>query len=97
MFHPYQWAQPCGGIRNPHKQYIVAIEKICTKLQTREVEEWRVDMSGILRCSRSPKANMSKSEWWALQELRSDSNRIILLGEGSAMVAMDEEDYLDNI
>ena len=76
---------------------MVAVEKACTKLPPREVDELRSDYSHLLRDHQPPsKINITTAEHRAIKELREDQSRVVLTADkGMAMVVMDRQDYKD--
>ena len=53
----------------PYLEYM-AIEQVCNKLKQQEVVELRLDISRVLKSSQPPKPNISKAEYWAMQQLK---------------------------
>ena len=72
----------------------MAIEVACQSLNPSEAEELRADIARVLRQAKPSKANISKEEWRAIRELKSDEDYIILTAyKGVAIVVMDRSDY----
>ena len=66
----------------------------CQSLKPTEAEEFRPDIARVLKQARPPKANISKEEWRAIKELRSDKEHLILTANmGVALVVMDRKEY----
>ena len=66
----------------------------CQNLKPTEAEELRTDIVRVLKQARPSKANISKEEWRAIRELKSDKEHIILTADkGVALVVMDRSDY----
>ena len=86
-----QWAKFCGDPPDPsYQEYITAIELACQSLNTNETEDHMA-----LRHSHPPKSNMSKEEWKALKQLKTDKDHIVLTaGKGVALVVMDRQKYI---
>ena len=73
---------------------ITATEEICQKLEKGEAEELRAEVKNILKQAHPPKPNVTKEEWKAIERLRKDTNRIVLMADkGVALVIMKREDY----
>ena len=78
----------------PYQEYITAADVACQSLKPTEAEKFRADIARVLKQARPPKANISKEEWRAIKELRSDKEHLILTaGKGVALVVMDRRDY----
>ena len=66
----------------------------CQSLKPTEVEEFRADIARVLKQARSPKSNISKEEWKAIKELRTDKGcQILTADKGVTLVVMDKKDY----
>ena len=66
---------------------------ICQSLKPTEAEEFRADISRVLKQARPPKSDISKEEWRAIKELRADKECLILTADkGVALVVMDKKD-----
>ena len=79
------------------KEYIVAIEQACTKLEQGKQEEVRVEMKRLIKQDQNNRrqANISKEEFKALIELKMDNNRLILTADkGVALVVTDKAEYI---
>ena len=84
----------------PVKEYIVATEQACTKIEQGKQEEFRVEVKSLLKQDQNNKrqANISKEELKALKELKLDNNRLILTAEkGVALVVIDKDDYIKKV
>ena len=80
----------------PNLDYITAIEMACQKLTDQDVEGLRAVINELLRKTLAPKPNLSKKERMALEELKSDKDRIILTADkGVAMVILDRKEYIE--
>ena len=72
----------------------MAIEVPCQSLNTNEAEEVRSDIARVLRQAKPSKAEISKEEWRAIRELKSDKDCIIITAiKGMALVVMDRSYY----
>ena len=82
--------------RNPPKEeYIAAIEQACHKLKEGEADELRVEVKNLLKKAKTPRSNISREEFQAINELKRDDSRIILTADkGVAMVVLDKEEYI---
>ena len=81
----------------PVKEYIVATEQACMKIEQGKQEEFRVEVKRLLKRDQNNKkqANVSKEELKAMKELKLDTNRLILTADkGVALVVLDKEDYI---
>ena len=81
----------------PVKEYIVATEQACTKIEQGKQEEFRVEVIRLLKQDQNHKrqVNVSKEELKALKELKLDNNRLILTADkGVALVVIDKDDYI---
>ena len=75
--------------------FLRSIEQTCKQLKQGEAEELRGKVKTILKKIQTPKYNITREEYQALEELRKDKNRIILNADkGVSMVIMDKEDYI---
>ena len=82
------------------KEYIMATEQACTKIEQRNQEEFRVEVKRLLKQDQNNKrqANMRKEELKALKELKLDTNRLILTADkGVALVVIDKDDYIKKV
>ena len=77
----------------PVREYIVAIEQACTKLNQGRSEELRVEVKKALKKAQRLPANISKEEYKALNELKDNSRMILTRDKGVALVVMDKADY----
>ena len=69
-------------------------EVACQNINPTEAEELRADIARVLRQAKPSKAKISKEEWKAIRELKSDKEHLILTGDkGVALVVMDRSDY----
>ena len=55
-----------------YQDNITAIELVCQSLNTTETEELRADIYRAIRYSHPPKPNLSKEEWKAMKQLKTD-------------------------
>ena len=73
----------------PVKEYIVAVEQACTKLEQGKQEEFREEVKRLIKQDQNNRrqANVSKEEFRALRELKMDKSRLILTADkGVALV-----------
>ena len=81
----------------PVREYIVAVEQACSKLNQGESEELRVEVKKALKKAQKtqrPPSNITKEEYKTLNELKKDNSRIILTTDkGVVLVVMDKADY----
>ena len=76
-------------------EYIASIKQACTQLKQGEEEELRGKVKVILKKIQPPKSNITREECKALEEMRKDKNRIIIMADkGVSMMVMDREDYI---
>ena len=81
----------------PIGEYIAQVEKVCQQLKQGEAENQRGEIKSILKKIYPPKSNVTKEEAKAIQELKKDTDRIILTADkGVSMVVMDKEEYIKN-
>ena len=79
---------PIGG-------YIAAVEQTCQNLAQGEAEVLRAEVKAVLKKIQPPKPNITKEEENALNELKKDTNRVILTADkGTCLVVMDKEEYI---
>ena len=84
--------------KTPHQEYITAVEVACQSLKPTEAEEFRADIARVLKQARPPKSNISKEEWRAIKELRTDKEHLILTADkGVALVVMERKDYIQKM
>ena len=79
------------------KEYIVAVEQACTKLEQGKQEEFRVEVKRLNKQDQNNRrqANVSKEEFNALRELKMNNNRLILTTDkGVALVVIDKTEYI---
>ena len=61
-----------------------------------EAEELRAEVKAVLKKVQHPKANITREEQKALNELKKDTNRVILTADkGTCLVVMDKEEYIN--
>ena len=85
-------------LRPPSKEYITAAEVACQSLKTAEADEFWADIARILKQARPTKPNLSKEEWKAIKELRSDKECLVLTADkGVALVVIDKKDYIQKV
>ena len=78
----------------PIGEYVTAIEQVCNQLEQGKAEELRGEVKKALKNVHPPRPNLSKSEKEALDRLRKDKSRVILMvDKGVSMVVMDRDDY----
>ena len=72
------------------------LEIACQSLHPTDAEQLRADVSRILKKSRTPPtANLTREEFRAMKELKSDRDHIILTADkGVALIVMDKSDYI---
>ena len=79
----------------PIGEYIAAVEQTCQNLAQGEVEELRAEVKAVLKKIQPPKPNITKQEQKALNELKKDTNGVILTADkGTCLVVMDKEEYI---
>ena len=64
--------------KTPYKEYIAAIEVACHTLNPTDIEKLRADISSIFKESKPPKPYLTREEWKALKQLKSDKDCIIV-------------------
>ena len=80
----------------PIGEYIAAVEQTCQNMAQGEAEELRAEVKAVLKKIQPPKANITKEEQKALNELKKDNNRVILTADkGTCLVVMDKEEYIN--
>ena len=68
---------------------------MCQQLKQGKVEELRGETKSILKSIQPPKPNISKEEAKAIQDLKRDQEKIILITDkGMSMTVLDKEDYI---
>ena len=72
------WPKFCCHSKDPHQEYITAVEVACQSLKPTEAEEIRADIARVLKQARPSKPNISKEGWRAIKELRTDKDHLIL-------------------
>ena len=78
----------------PIGEYVAAIEQVCNQLEQGKAEELRGEVKKALKNVHPPRPNLSRSEKEALDSLRKDKSRVILMADkGVSMVVMDRDDY----
>ena len=81
----------------PIKAYITATEQASSKLPAQEVDEFRSEVSRILKQQQqlhNNHCNLNPSQCRALTQLKKDNSRVVLTADkGVAMVIMDQEEY----
>ena len=78
----------------PIEEYITAIENVCNQLEQGKAEELRGEVKKVLKNVHPPRQNIPRSEREALDQLRKDKNReILMVDKGVSMVVMDRDDY----
>ena len=83
--------------RNPPiGEYIAAVEQTCQKMAHGQAEELRAEVKAVLKKSQHPKANITREEQKAMNELKKDTSRAILTADkGTCLVVMDKEEYIN--
>ena len=78
----------------PIIECVTTIEEVCQKLERGEAEELRGEVKAILKKAHPPKPNITRGEQKAMEVLRKDTTRTVLIGDkGVALVVLDQEDY----
>ena len=78
----------------PIGEYITAIENVCNQLEQGKAEELRGEVKKVLKKVQPPRPNISRDERKAIEQLRKDNTRVILMADkGVSMVVMDRDDY----
>ena len=78
----------------PIGEYITAIENVCNQLEQGKGEELRGEVKKVLKKVHPPRPNISRDERKAIEQLRKDKTRVILMvDKGVSMVVMDRDDY----
>ena len=73
---------------------IAGMEEAARKLPTDDTQDLRMRVCGILRSSKLPKDNITRSQRVALKEMKGWDDEVILPAEkGNAMVVMERSDY----
>ena len=71
------------------------MEVACQSLNPTDAEDLRSDISRILKHSNPPKPNLTREEWKALKQLKSDKDQIIVtVDKGVALLVMDRSEYI---
>ena len=66
----------------------------CQSLKPSEADEFRAEIARNLKQTRPPKPNISKEEWKAIKELRSDKECLVVTADkGVALVVLDKKEY----
>ena len=85
-------------LRHPLNAYITAAEVACQSLKPSEAEEFRAEIARILKQTKPTKPNISKEEWKAIKELRSDKECLVVTADkGVALVVMDKKEYISKM
>ena len=67
----------------------------CQSLKPSEADEFRAEITRILKQARPSKSNISKEEWKAIKELRTDKDCLVVTADkGVALVVIDKKDYI---
>ena len=70
----------------------------CQSLKTAEADEFRAEIARILKQARPAKPNISKEEWKAIKELRSDKEHLVVTADkGVTLVVMDKKEYIQKM
>ena len=93
------WHKYCCDSQKPlYGEYIAAIEVACQNLDNTAAEELRAYVYRVLRHPHHLKPNLSKEEFIAIKQLRTDKNRMILNADKDVtLVVMDREDYIKKV
>ena len=84
-----------GPLNPPYQEFITGIELACQSLNTTEAEELRADIHMTFRYSHPPRPHLSKEEWKAVKQLKTDKECIVLTTEkGVVLVVMDRQEYI---
>ena len=82
----------------PVREYIVAIEQGCSKMNQGEADELQVEVKKTLKKVQNQvrtTSNITNEEYRALKELKEDKSRMIFTADkGVALVIMDKNDYI---
>ena len=82
-------------LRPPFKECITEVEVACQSLKPSEADEFRAEIARILKQARPSKSNISKEEWKAIKELRSDKDHLVVTADkGVTLVVIDKKDYI---
>ena len=80
----------------PICEYIVVVEQTCQNMAQGEAEKLRAEVKAVLKKIQPPKFNITKEEQKAMNELKKDTNRVILTADkGTCLVVMDKEEYIN--
>ena len=80
----------------PIGEYIAAVEQTCQNLAQGEAEELRAEVKAVLKKIQPLKANITKEEQKAMNELKKDTNRVILTADkGTCLMVIDKEEYIN--
>ena len=78
----------------PLQDTIAGMEEAARRLPEDDAQDLRMRVCGILRSSKLPKDNITKSQRVALKEMKSWDDQVILAADkGNAMVVMERSDY----
>ena len=79
----------------PFREYITAAEVACQSLKPSEADEFRAEIARIFKQTKPAKPNISKEEWKAIKELRSDKEHLVVTADkGVVLVVMDKKEYI---
>ena len=82
----------------PNVEFISVVEAACQRLSEQEVQELRAEVGILLKRAKLPKSNISREEKKALNELREDQERMVLIADKEvAMVVIDRKDYQEKV
>ena len=77
---------------------IAGMEEAARKLPSDDAHDLRMRVCGILRSSKLPKDNITRSQRAALKEMRSWDDQVILAADmGNATVVMERGDYDEKV
>ena len=80
----------------PIGEYTAVVEQTCQNMAQGEAEELSAEVKAVLKKIQHPKANITREEQKAMNELKKDTNRVILTADkGTCLVVMDKEEYIN--
>ena len=79
----------------PIGEYIAAVEQTCQNMAQGEAEELRAEVKAVLKKIQPPKANITKEEQKAMNELKNTHRVILTADKGTCLVVMDKEEYIN--
>ena len=82
----------------PLQDTIAGVEEAARKLPEDDAQDLRMRVCGILRSSKLPKDNITRSQRVALREMKGWDEQVILLADkGNVTVVMERSDYDENV